>query len=59
MKARCQIASADCLGEAEVELQTDRVRANSCVPCGKHFQKKFPPQLYGLNIRPLAEAVEG
>ena len=52
-RVRCQLVYPPCLGEAEVRLETDKFAANCCIPCGREFQKKFPPQLYGLNIVPL------
>lgn len=53
MDVRCQLVFPVCLHVASVSLETDKFVANCCIPCGKEFQKKFPPQVYGLNIKPI------
>lgn len=57
---RCEFkASPNCTNEAEVHLRADNdLSANVCVPCGWHYQTKFPHRVGALTITPLPEEGE-
>ena len=52
--SRCQLVlSPDCAGDAEVSMTASSFVANTCLPCGKDWQRKYPHCVADLSIRPL------
>jgi hypothetical protein len=43
----------DCTGAAEVHMTTVKLSANTCLPCGKAFQRRYPTAIDSLTITPL------
>ena len=56
---RCQLrCDPACDGRAEVAMVARSFHANTCLPCGKAWQKKFPHIAQDLSIMVLASSLE-
>lgn len=59
MGTRCDLKMSDCVGEAEVAMKAGSFTSNTCLPCGKAWQKRFPHRALDLSITPLMETTNG